>query len=168
MERNKELSLLFEESIKLELNAAGLYLAFCDAFPDDASFWKQLAEEERNHAALLQAGKDHFAPMGYFPEDLLSPSIRELKAANEAVAVLARKCLETPPSREDAFNAALKLEQSAGEIHFQHFMERKTSSKIDNIFQQLNDDDRDHVARLQAYMKDHGIRLLEKKSDSGA
>ena len=61
------------------------------------------------------------------------------------------------PSREDAFNLALKLAQSAGEIHFQQFMEKSSGSKLDLIFKRLNGDDKDHAMRILSYMKDYGI-----------
>ncbi len=34
-------------------------------------FWWQLANEERNHAALLQSGKDEFVQQSLFPAQML-------------------------------------------------------------------------------------------------
>ena len=158
---HKELSQLFDESIQLELNVAGLYTIFQGAFPDDAFFWGKLVVEEKNHASLIRDGKLRFQPLDKFPLEMLASSLEELRSANSTIVKLLEKHQDTPPSREDAFNLALKLEQSAGEIHFQQFMEKSSTSKLDSIFQRLNRDDKDHAMRIRSYMKDHAIEIKE-------
>jgi hypothetical protein len=56
-----------------------------------------------------------------------------------------------------AFNIALRLEQSAGEIHFQDYMTSEADSEMDRIFKRLNQDDKDHAKRIQSYMTQHNI-----------
>jgi len=158
---NKDLSLsrLFEEAINIELNAARLYELFQRNFPNDSSFWGQLIFEEKNHAVLLQDGRDRFLPIGKFPEAILPSSLTSLVWANRGIAALIDKYKERPPSREEAFNAALGVESSAGEAHYQQFMEKESPSKIGKIFQELNREDKDHVLRLRSYMEKKGIRI---------
>ncbi|MBT8762374.1 hypothetical protein KFV02_00305 [Desulfohalobiaceae bacterium Ax17] len=162
----EEFSLLIDESIQLEHNIAKLYTIFHATFPEDADFWWQLVLEEKNHAALIRAGKESFAPIGKFPVELLSSSLQKLRDANKKAVALARKCLDTPPSREEAFNIALEFEQSAGEIHFQRFMEKKTDVQLIKIFQKLNKDDKNHATRLRSYMEKHGIRIRKPNDDA--
>jgi ferritin len=157
---NEEWCSLLDESIHLELNVADLYEVFHIAFPDDADFWWTLLLEEKNHAALLRSAKEAFMPLDKFPRDLVLHSLEELKHANATLVTLIRKCRDAHPSREEAFNIAVTLEQSAGEIHFQQFVDRKANSKIDDIFQQLNKDDKDHAMRIRSYMENHGIKLI--------
>ncbi len=156
---NKELSLLFDESIQLEHNIAKLYETFYHAFPEDAHFWWELVLEEKNHASLLQSGKDRFEPLAKFPIEMMPPSIQELKSVNSEIQDIIKKYQDTIPSREDAFNIALKLEQSAGELHFQQFMEKESESELDRIFQRLNRDDKDHAEKLREYMNSHDINI---------
>lgn len=158
---NKELSELFDESIQLELNVAELYKIFYTALPRDAFFWKSMAIEEKNHAILLQSGKDRFEPLGKFPIEMMSSSIQELKSVNSEIQDIIKKYQDTIPSREDAFNIALKLEQSAGELHFQQFMEKESESEseLDRIFQRLNRDDKDHAEKLREYMNSYDINI---------
>jgi hypothetical protein len=68
-----------------------------------------------------------------------------------------------PPSRELAFNTALEIEASAGELHFQHFMDKETNSKIDELFQFLNRGDKDHAKRIRSYMKNNNISVESEK-----
>lgn len=154
-----QLSELFKEAINIELNAARLYELFQRNFPEDSVFWGQLIFEEKNHAALLQDGRDRFLPIGKFPEEILPSSLTSLVWANRGVAALIDKYRQIPPSREEAFNAALGLEISAGEAHYQQFMEKESPSKVEKIFQELNRDDKDHALRLRSYMKKHGIKI---------
>jgi len=156
---SNDLSELFEEAITLELNAAKLYELFQGTFPDDALFWGGLVVEEKNHAALLQDGKDRFYPLGKFPVEILPSSLASLVWANRGIAALIDKYRERRPSREEAFNTALSLEQSAGEAHFQEFMEKESGAKVEEIFRELNRDDKDHARRIRSYMTSHGIEI---------
>ena len=161
---NKELYLLLDESIKLELNIADLYMIFTQEFTEDADFWWQLALEEKNHGALLRSSKKHFAPVGKFPTELLSPRLQQLKDANTNLGALIEQFREDPPSREAAFNTAIRIEQSAGEIHFQKFTEKQAASSLDRLFQQMNRGDKDHEIRIRSYMEDHAIETSEYKA----
>ena len=69
-----------------------------------------------------------------------------------------------PPSREEAFNTALRVEKSAGEIHFQRAMAKEADSDIMELFQQLNKDDMDHADRIRAYMQQQGIQIEKTSS----
>ncbi len=148
---------LIEESIRLELNVADLYLFFQAAFPEDADFWWALALEEKNHAALVRSLKEHFLPVGKVPEDLLASSLETVKETNRMIRGLLEKYRNTPPGLEEAFQVACRLEEGAAEIHFQEFMDREGSSELDKIFQRLNADDKDHGKKLRSYMKARGL-----------
>ena len=154
---DKELTQLFDESIRLELNVAALYKIFGAAFPDDSFFWRRLAMEEENYAGLLKSGKNRFEPLGKFPLEILPSSTEELESVNSSIKNMIKKYEKTPPSREEAFNLALELEQSAGELHFQQFMEKESPSELEKIFQRLNRDDKDHIEKIRLYMEAHDI-----------
>ena len=55
---NDKIIKILDESIKLELNIADLYLVFHEKIPEDSKFWWQLLLEEKNHATLLKTGKE--------------------------------------------------------------------------------------------------------------
>ncbi|NTV60955.1 MAG: rubrerythrin family protein [Chlorobiaceae bacterium] len=147
-----------EESIRLELNLASLYTIFNDSFPEDEDFWWQLAMEERGHASLLQQEKKQPQPMQFFPENLLARDLGLLQDANAKVTDLIAVFSEKTPSRFAAFNTALELELSAGEAHYQEFLDSPDSSYSSNLFKQLNQEDRDHARRIRSYMKENNIR----------
>ncbi len=156
---NTNITSLIEESINLELNVSNIYLLFHNLFQEDEDFWWKLVLEEKNHAALIQSGKDHFAPLKKFPLKLLHHNLRELKDTNSTLLSLINNFEETPPSREDAFNIALKIENSACELHFQNFMDEEANSAVENIFKELNRDDKEHALRIRSYMEAHGISV---------
>ncbi|MFO7610669.1 MAG: hypothetical protein R6X35_16035, partial [Candidatus Krumholzibacteriia bacterium] len=62
-----------------------------------------------------------------------------------------------PAPRGEAFALALELEQSAGEAHFQNFMESDGSGSLARVFQSLNRGDMDHAQRLRSYMTEQGL-----------
>ena len=85
---DKKLFLLLDASIELEQNVADLYVIFHSALTEDADFWWQLAIEEKHHSALLRSGKEHFAPVGKFPVELLSTTLQEITDANANLRTL--------------------------------------------------------------------------------
>jgi ferritin len=149
---------LLDESIQLELNLAKLYTLFNDHFPEDEEFWWQLSIEERSHAALLQQEKKQPQPLVFFPENLLAKDLEALQANNAVIVEQVEKFAKSPCSRGEALNLALKIEMSAGEAHFQEFMESETGSLTADLFKQLASEDQNHARRIRDYMKQNGIK----------
>ena len=151
---------LAEEAMRLEYNVSKLYMIFRDAYPEDEQFWWQLVIEESNHAALIKSGKEYFIPVNAFPESML-PDMKDLQQANAKLKSLLEQYETDPPSRETAFNIALKTEISAGEMHFQRAMTKRADSEILELFQKLNQDDKNHAKRIRAYMQEHQIPIQD-------
>jgi hypothetical protein len=160
MEMDKELSRILEESIQLELNVADLYLSFCHAFAEDKDFWSQLAEEEKNHAALLGSEKPDSLGEGQFPANILTTNLDALIKANKEIKQLVKEHKQKPPSsRASAFEIAIKVEESTGEIDFSCFMAREADSPALTLLRRVNRDDRDHARRIRNYMREKGIGI---------
>jgi hypothetical protein len=83
--------------------------------------------------------------------------VQALCKTNNKLISLLKKYNEKPPSRKSAFNIALNIEKSAGELHFQLAMEKSPTSSIMEVLQVLNKDCKDHANRILAYMSDKGI-----------
>jgi rubrerythrin len=146
---------LIEQSIRLELNAAAIYHVFFEAHPEDAEFWWRLYLEEKNHAALIRSAKESFAKIDKFPLELISGSLEVLKMDNARLEALLEKFKQAPPNRREAFQVAIELENTAGELHYLQFMEKKAQNSIESVFQHLNQEDKNHAARIQAYYDSH-------------
>ena len=163
METSNNLRPLIEEAIKLELNMAKAYLFFHHIFPEDAGFWWKIAFEEEHHAALLRSGEQYFLDAGEFPSELVGNSLEALTNFNSEIESILRQGREVHPSREFAFNLALKLVESAGEVHFQHAMhETEHPSEAIKLFQSLNERDMDHADRIRSYMRQNGIGVTSQ------
>jgi len=159
---NDNYSRLIDESIEVELNVADLYLLFHSLFPQDAKFWWQLILEEKNHAALIKSIKKTSEQLGGLPNSLFASSLKDLKDINSKIISIIKKYKFKAPSRDEAFNIAFELEESAGELHYQEFMVEKNSMEIDSIFKKLNANDKDHAKRIRSYMERHGIMFKPK------
>ena len=61
------------------------------------------------------------------------------------------------PTRQEAFTHALSLENSSGELHFESYMNELHESRVENIFQKLNGEDKNHALRIMDYMILNGI-----------
>lgn len=145
------LAQIIDESIKLELNVSKLYSLFHEIFPEHGDFWWTLSIEEKNHASLLLTGRDHFTTLGMVPLKLLPTQLNKLEMTNYELKFLVEKFELIPPSEEDAFDLAIQIEQSVGELHFQEFMKSKSDNPLEKVFHQLNKDDVDHAERIRRY-----------------
>jgi len=165
--KDKETFDLIDESIKLELNISKIYSIFYKIFPKHRDFWWEMEMEEMNHAALLRSIKHHYQPIEKIPDDLLPKEMNDLKKSNTQIEALLDKFNTERPTDIEAFNLALKLEQSVGEIHYQNFMSNNSNNdendKISEIFKKLNGDDMDHSDRISNYMEKNGIQKVEEK-----
>ncbi len=158
-EKNQDSGLneLIDESIRLELSVSDLYRLFAEHFPEDREFWSDLASEEIGHATLIRSGKEYFEPLGLFPRRMIHDDLSELKKANAYVVSLTERARSRSISRMEAFTAAFALENTAGEVHFQRFVDREAESTIEKIFKDLNHEDREHARRIREYMERNGI-----------
>ncbi len=152
---------LINESIHLERNIAALYMFFYGAFPEDSDFWWQLSLEENNHAALLESGRNYFIPADeLFPYQIISTRLDFLTKINYEIETRLEEYKKSVPSRESAFNLALRLEESTGELHFQQTMTTEESnSEALKLFKGLNKEDKDHAIRIRRYMTDKGLGI---------
>ena len=147
---------LIDEAIELELNVGRLYLVFYSLFPEDAAFWWTLAIEEENHAALLRTVQLMDASRVSIPAGIIPTVLAELKNSNQLI-LDAMEDFKKNPERVRAFQLALQIEISAGELHFDNFMKNAPESPVTEIFRKLNGDDVNHANRIRDYMKDHQI-----------
>ena len=82
-----------------------------------------------------------------------------LRDLNKELKCIIRDEKESPLSRTVALNLALKLKESAGEIHFQHAMHETEPSEAIKLFQRLNEGDKDHAGRIRSDMNKNGIEI---------
>ena len=147
---------LIAEAIKLELNVSDLYLVFYEKFPEDAKFWWELVIEEKSHAALLKTINVYNSVTGDFPFDLIPDQLEIIIAANENISSLIKE-FNQRPDRISAFNTAVEIEESAGELHYQRFMESKNENEIFKVFKKLGGNDSNHSKRIRQYMIENGL-----------
>lgn len=156
---DKELFRILDETIQLELNVADLYLSFSYTFSEDKDFWSHLAVEERNHAALLRSGKLESLDKKHFPAKALTTNLDALVKVNKELKALVKEHQQKPSSRASAFEIAIKVEESTGEIDFSCFMEQEADSVASKLFSRVSSEDRDHARRLRNYMREKGIGI---------
>ncbi len=156
---DKSLSELLDLSIAHEINISLLYTLFHELFEEDEDFWWQLSIEERSHAALLRNEKSAHKHAETVPENLLTNDLDALRASNDRIEYLIEEYTATPPSREEALRTAYEIETSVGELHYQEFMSRKSCSLSDELFKQLNLEDKDHADRIKSYMEANDMML---------
>jgi hypothetical protein len=143
-----------EEAFQLEMRVGDLYTLFAGCFPEDYDFWHQLANEEQEHAALIRTIKDNPNWSDKFVSALGPGLLSEIQKINHWLSSLYVEFSEKKGDRKTALVTARKIEKSAGEIDYQNFMLQETDSWILKGLQYLNKYDRDHLIRIEAYMRE--------------
>jgi hydroxyethylthiazole kinase-like sugar kinase family protein len=92
-----------------------------------------------------------------FIHDAPNDLFQEIVKAKEWATSLFIKFSEVTPDRITAFNTAIEAEKTAGELHFQSIMTKESNSWLIKVLQQLNEYDRDHLKRIEAYVKEKNI-----------
>jgi hypothetical protein len=146
-----------DEASALETIMADLYSSFEKSFAEDAVFWKKLADEELNHAALIQNVKSDPEVSKWFVHDAPDDLVKETVKTMEWATSLVIKYSEEKPDRLTAFNTALEVEKTAWELHYQSLMTKKSDKWFVDIVQELNKYDRDHLRRINLYIKVNNI-----------
>ena len=146
-----------DEASALETIMADLYSSFEKSFAEDALFWKQLADEELNHAALIQNVKSDPEVSKWFVHDAPDDLVKETVKTMEWATSLVIKYSEEKPDRLTAFNTAIEVEKTAWELHYQSLMTKNSDKWFVDIVQELNKYDRDHLRRINLYIKEKNI-----------
>ena len=155
---DKNLILEFlDRASSLELIMANMYTLFEKSFTKDSDFWKQLAQEELSHAALLKSAISNPEMSKQLAHDASNDLLQEVVKAKEWATSLLIKFSEVKPDRLTAFNTAIEAEKTAGELHFQSIMTKESDSWFIKVLRELNEYDRDHLRRINLYMTDNNI-----------
>jgi rubrerythrin len=147
-------------AIELELMASQIYMYFHEKFTEEKDFWWELVIEEKNHAALLRSVIPIYeinkeAILKFLPSrELLEETLLKLK---EMYTDIQKRDL----TLKEAFELAYFLENSAGEAHFQKFLEGEAapSNDVEMVIQQLGRDDILHAERVKNRAKQYGWEL---------
>jgi len=144
------------ELVELELNVSKLYKMFSKKYIEDYNLWWELSEEEERHASILEIAKN-FLLVKKFSHDILPKEMEDIKNLNLNFQKITDDFYENG-TRRNAFDLALNLENSTGEVHYQLMMTNndKINTMID-IFKKLNKEDINHAIRIQQYMKENNI-----------
>jgi len=134
--------------IELEENASRLYLTFSSLIKEDYNFWWGLSNEELNHSAILKTGIQ-FAKINKLPH-ITTENLEDVRKLNKQFDGIIED-FEKNPNRQKAFEIALEIESSAGESHYQEFMDTQSDDKVVQILQKLNKEDDDHYNRIKKY-----------------
>jgi len=136
--------------IDLEINISKIYRVFSDNNYDDHIFWRQLSNEESNHASLLETCID-FVNTDLDVSVIIPDNIENLIESNNKLIEL-REEYSKILGRDLSFEIAMNIESNVSEIHYQEVMTSKIkSNKILNIIKKLNNEDINHYNRIKNY-----------------
>lgn len=127
-----------------------LYRDFERRFDDTAETWRQMAQEEKHHAALLRklyvnvlSGELRFKTDDF--------DIEALRRFVERVREQHQRSRAGQLGRDEAIRLALELEQSLAERGFLESLEAH-SEKVRETLDQLRSESEDHAGRIRALL----------------
>ncbi len=143
----------------VERAASGIYEMFALRFPDDAGLWEKLALEELEHMqilALIEAYgpfEDDRSEMPALPSgDIISRTLTYLDNMESKLRV-------TALTREEAFEAALKIENNMVESYLNEHKELKRYEQTGHMNQmgRLLESERTHIDIITQHMNEQGV-----------
>lgn len=144
-----EKNIIMKEAVQIELNMCDLYLLYKDLFPEDREFWKKIAKEEKEHASILDLLLELPDLM---PTDLLYFNKGDMKNLNKKIKEAKDQYKDTPPTKQEAYQFAIDLENAAFELHYQKLMDKEPCTNTVSTLQKLNHGDKDHADRIQTLL----------------
>ena len=138
---------LLEECCAIEEKCADIYRHFGKIFSasqDMSSLWNKVASEEDHHANLFRTAIRAIKP-GTADTVTCNKNIKEIMRALELI----HQDIETNrPSLADAFELALKIENSLAEFHISSVL-KFSNKKISELFLYMEKHDQRHLELLQ-------------------
>jgi rubrerythrin len=152
----EEMSKSLGVCIAVEAMTAEIYHAFSRLFPQVKDFWYDLALSEENHTnILLLAAGLHRA--GTQTEDIAPRSLYQVQETFTLVSDSKKRVGTNNLSIKEAFEMALQIENSTGEIYFQQVITQQTDSEVILGLRELLVDEQLHNIKIQSFMKTHGL-----------
>jgi rubrerythrin len=144
-QNNKSIAKLFEEN---ELKISQLYAQYSQLFPDHEDFWKKISEEEIIHAREISNLSQEIKEC--FTENKFSRGV--IRYVSDFVEKQIEIAKDGNLSLSDAFNSALRIEQSILEKKcFEMFI--PTTVTIKEVLERLNRDTQRHADQLRKELK---------------
>lgn len=150
---------LIQEAAKFEMEIYNLYTLYSKLFINDSKFWNKIADEERNHAVIMQKSYSYLESDNKIFNQIIPNNILSIIDNKEKVDKLIID-FNKSHDRVFAFNLALLIETSLLESTYQKFMASNFESKDNILFQKLNGDEKDHIKRITQYMKVNNIPII--------
>jgi rubrerythrin len=109
-----------ELAARLEIEVAELYNSIAEVFADDvefANFWRLSAEAERYHAATILVHMHVFEARDLPTHPLLPVEMSSMRALLARLAEIRTQVASRPPTRREALEIALEIEENGAEVH---------------------------------------------------
>jgi rubrerythrin len=138
---------LLEDCCAIEEKCADIYRHFGKIFSashDISSLWNKVASEEDHHANLFRMAIRTVKPG---KTDKI-PCNKNLKDIMNALELIHQDVETNRPSLADAFELALKIENSLAEFHIDSVL-KFSNSDISKLFLQMEKHDQGHLELLQ-------------------
>ena len=154
MDKNAQITELFEEAIKLERSVAALYLTYARLFPEHGEFWARLSQEEENHAAIIRSGMEQLYQFDLFPLQALATDVGSIKRNCQEIKDKIELFEISPPDLKSACEFAISIENGAGESHYQVTIDSAEKSRALIIFKNMASNDKDHADRIRKFLEE--------------
>jgi rubrerythrin len=150
-----EIYQLINGCLVMEETVASIYSYFMQLFPKERDFWKDLHEDEKDHAAFLLKSADS----GSFDEMKaadLGFSMPLLDRTQQFIANAMNHIKFNPVSLEDALNMALKIEETTVEAFANELMACLSPSD-NSAFLQMIMEEKTHIDKIKNMMVEKGF-----------
>lgn len=141
------------EAAKFELEVYNLYKRFESAFPEDSGFWKEISDEEKEHAAILRRSLSFEDEKKETLNIVSSVDLESFRSVWHRLDNY-KQDFEKNPTSETAYKISLKIESNIVELGYEKFMTSMPESNLKKVFQLMNGESKNHIERIKQYFRD--------------
>jgi rubrerythrin len=154
-----ELHKIVRGCIEMERQVASIYSTFMQFFPEEKSFWDDIAHDELDHASWL-SNVNFFEMIDLLPSKDLLPTIETIENSLKYVQHKSKELKSSTLSLENALQLALRLEESMVEIFANELTANVLATNYESLSEKILMAEKIHIDKLEDMMIQKGFLQL--------
>jgi len=143
----------------MERVVANIYNTFVQLFPEEKSFWQDIAQDERDHASWLSS-VNFFEMIDLLPSKELIPTMELIHNSLKFAENKNRHLRSNPMSLEDGLKLALNLEETMVEIFANQLIANVLATSYESLSQKILMAEKIHIDKIEDMMIRKGFLQL--------
>jgi rubrerythrin len=142
--------------VAMEEAVASIYRTFMRLFPEEKTFWEDLANDETQHQAWITDAK-YIESIDLLSSKDILPSMEHIALSLKSTALTIEHIKSNPVTLEEALKIALRLEETMVEIFANELTANLFAHDYESLSRRLITAEKLHVSKIEDLMIERGF-----------